>query len=89
MDIPLRLWDLKNNRAPGKSVVAQKINPRQMVQNRYFSGYEQLWSEHNFTCFDAIDTECADDHAAIAEFLKTIYGKQVADSYDFRNSRGK
>lgn len=26
MDIPLRLWDVKNNRASGKSVEAQKIN---------------------------------------------------------------
>lgn len=26
MDVPLRLWDVKNNRAPGKSAEAQKIN---------------------------------------------------------------
>lgn len=26
MDIPLRLWDVKNNRASGKSAEAQKIN---------------------------------------------------------------
>ena len=26
MDIPLHLWDVKNNRATGKSVEAQKIN---------------------------------------------------------------
>lgn len=26
MDIPLRLWDVKNNRASGKSVEAQRIN---------------------------------------------------------------
>jgi hypothetical protein len=26
MDVPLRLWDVKNNRASGKSVEAQKIN---------------------------------------------------------------
>lgn len=26
MDIPLHLWDVKNNRAAGKSAQAQKIN---------------------------------------------------------------
>ena len=26
MDVPLRLWDVKNNRASGKSVEAQRIN---------------------------------------------------------------
>ena len=26
MDVPLRLWDVKNNRASGKSIEAQKIN---------------------------------------------------------------
>lgn len=26
MDVPLRLWDVKNNHAPGKSVEAQRIN---------------------------------------------------------------
>ena len=26
MDVPLRLWDVKNSRAPGKSVKAQRIN---------------------------------------------------------------
>lgn len=26
MDVPLRLWDMKNNRASGKNREAQKIN---------------------------------------------------------------
>ena len=26
MDVPLRLWDVKNNRASGKSIEAQRIN---------------------------------------------------------------
>lgn len=51
------------------------------------SGYEQLWSKRSFTYFDAVVTERIDDHATIAEFLKTIDGKLFAESYDFRNPR--
>lgn len=51
------------------------------------SGYEQLWSRRSFTYFDAVVTERIDDHATIAEFLKTIDGKLFADSYDFRHPR--
>lgn len=51
------------------------------------SGYEKLWSRRSFTYFDAVVTERIDDHATIAEFLKTIDGKLFADSYDFRNPR--
>lgn len=51
------------------------------------SGYEQLWSKRSFTYFDAVVKERIDDHATIAEFLKTIDGKLFADSYDFRNPR--
>ena len=51
------------------------------------SGYEQLWSKHSFTYFDAVVEKRVDDHATIAEFLKTIDGKLHADSYDFRNPR--
>lgn len=51
------------------------------------SGYEQLWSKHSFTYFDAVVAERVDDHATIAEFLKTIDGKLFADSYDFCNPR--
>lgn len=51
------------------------------------SGYEQLWSKRSFTYFDAVVEKRVDDHATIAEFLKTIDGKLFADSYDFRNSR--
>lgn len=51
------------------------------------SGYESLWSRRSFTYFDAVVTERIDDHATIAEFLKTIDGKLFADSYDFRNPR--
>jgi len=51
------------------------------------SGYERLWSKRSFTYFDAVVTERIDNHAAIAEFLKTIDGKLFADSYDFRHPR--
>lgn len=51
------------------------------------SGYEQLWSRRSFSYFDAVVTERIDDHATIADFLKTIDGKLFADSYDFRNPR--
>lgn len=51
------------------------------------SGYEQLWSKHSFTYFDAVVEKRVDDHATIAQFLKTIDGKLHADSYDFRNPR--
>jgi ketosteroid isomerase-like protein len=51
------------------------------------SGYEQLWSKHSFTYFDAVVTERVDDHATIAKFLETIKGKLFADSYDFRSPR--
>lgn len=51
------------------------------------SGYESLWSKHSFSYFDAVVTERIDNHAAIAEFLKTIEGKLFADNYDFRNAR--
>ena len=51
------------------------------------SGYEQLWSKHSFTYFDAVVEKRVDDHATIAEFLKTIDGKLHADSYDFRAPR--
>lgn len=51
------------------------------------SGYEKLWSHRSFTYFDAVVTERIDDHATIAEALKTIDGKLFADSYDFRDPR--
>lgn len=51
------------------------------------SGYEQLWSKRSFTYFDAVVEKRIDDHATIADFLKTIDGKLFADSYDFRNPR--
>lgn len=51
------------------------------------SGYEQLWSERSFTYFDAVVEKRVDDHATIADFLKTIEGKLFADSYDFRHPR--
>lgn len=59
--------------------------------NKWFkgdtSGYEQLWSKHSFSYFDAVVTKRVDNHATIAEFLKTIEGKLFADSYDFSNPR--
>lgn len=51
------------------------------------SGYENLWSKHSFSYFDAVITERIDDHVTIAGFLKTIEGKLFADNYDFRNCR--
>ncbi|MCM1300700.1 MAG: nuclear transport factor 2 family protein [Alistipes senegalensis] len=51
------------------------------------SGYEQLWSKRSFTYFDSVGAERVDDHATIAQFLKTIEGKLFADDYEFRNPR--
>lgn len=51
------------------------------------SGYENLWSKQSFSYFDAVVTERVDNHATIAEFLKTIEGKLFAESYDSRNPR--
>lgn len=51
------------------------------------SGYEQLWSKRSFTYFDTVVEKRVDDHATIADFLRTIDGKLFADSYDFRNPR--
>lgn len=51
------------------------------------SGYEQLWSKRSFTYFDSVSDKRIDDHATIAEFLKTIDGKLYAKSYDFRVPR--
>lgn len=51
------------------------------------SGYEQLWSKHNFTYFDGVVTERIDDHATITKFLESIDGKLFADNYDFCNPR--
>lgn len=51
------------------------------------SGYERLWSKHSFTYFDSVGAERVDDHATIAQFLKTIDGKLFADDYEFRNPR--
>ncbi|WP_300728106.1 DUF4440 domain-containing protein [uncultured Rikenella sp.] len=51
------------------------------------SGYRRLWSERSFSYFDGVVAERVDDHAAIAEFLKTIDGKLFAERYDFRNPR--
>lgn len=59
--------------------------------DKWFKGdtseYEQLWSKRSFTYFDAVVEKRVDDHATIAEFLKTIDGKLFADSYDFSNPR--
>ncbi len=51
------------------------------------SGYEQLWSKRSFTYFDSVSDKRIDDHATIAEFLKTIDSKLYAKSYDFRVPR--
>lgn len=59
--------------------------------NKWFkgdtSGYENLWSKNSFSYFDAVVAERVDNHATIAEFLKTIEGKLFADIYDFCNAR--
>lgn len=59
--------------------------------NKWFkgdtSGYENLWSKHSFSYFDGVVTKRVDNHATIAEFLKTVEGKLFAGSYDFRNAR--
>lgn len=51
------------------------------------SGYARLWSERSFSYFDGVVRERIDDHATIAEYLKTIDGKLFADSYEFRAPR--
>lgn len=43
--------------------------------------------ETEFYLFDAVVKKRVDDHAKIADFLKTIDGKLFADSYDFRTPR--
>lgn len=78
--------------SPEQEALAQHIiGLEQAALDKWFkgdtSGYEQFWSKRSFTYFDAVVTERIDDHAAIAEFLKTIDGKLFADSYDFRNPR--
>ena len=47
------------------------------------TGYEQLWSKRSFSYFDGVVEKRVDDHATIAQFLKTIHGKLFADHYDF------
>lgn len=78
--------------SPEQEVLAQHIiGLEKAALDKWFkgdtSGYEQLWSKRSFTYFDAVVMERIDNHATIAEFLKTIDGKLFADSYDFRNPR--
>lgn len=77
--------------AEERQLTAHIIGLEKAALDKWFngdtSGYEQLWSKRSFTYFDAVVTERVDDHATIAEFLKTIEGKLFADSYDFRSPR--
>jgi len=77
---------------PEQRVLADHIiNLEKAALDKWFkgdtSGYEQLWSRHNFTYFDGVVSERIDDHATISTFLKSINGKLFADSYDFRSPR--
>lgn len=51
------------------------------------SGYDRLWSHHNFSYFDAVVTKRIDSHEEIENVLATIEGKLFADSYYFCNPR--
>ncbi len=82
-------WQYKDEKE--KALAEYIIGLEKSALDKWFngdtSGYEQLWSKHSFTYFDGAVTERIDNHATIAEFLKTIDGKLFADSYDFRNPR--
>ncbi len=82
-------WQYKNEEE--KTLAEHIIGLERAALGKWFngdtSGYERLWSERSFTYFDGVVTERIDDHATIAEFLKTIDGKLFTDSYDFRNPR--
>lgn len=51
------------------------------------SGYNHLWSRHNFSYFDSVITERIDSYEDIKKVLATIDGKLFADSYDFCTPR--
>jgi len=74
-----------------RKLAEQIIGLERAALDKWFSGdtsgYERLWSERSFTYFDGVVSERVEDHATIAEFLKTIEGKLFADSYDFRSPR--
>ncbi len=82
-------WQYKDEKE--KALAEYIIGLEKSALDKWFngdtSGYEALWSKHSFTYFDGAVTERIDDHATIAEFLKTIDGKLFADSYDFRHPR--
>lgn len=82
-------WQYKNEEE--KTLAEHIIGLERAALDKWFNGdtssYERLWSERSFTYFDGVVTERIDNHATIAEFLKTIDGKLFADSYDFRNPR--
>lgn len=82
-------WQYKNEEE--KTLAEHIIGLERAALDKWFngdtSGYERLWSGRSFTYFDGAVTKRIDDHATIAEFLKTIDGKLFAESYDFRNPR--
>jgi len=80
-------YDSKEQEALAEHIIGLEKSALDKWFNGDTSGYEKLWSRRSFTYFDAVVTERVDDHATIAEFLKTIDGKLFADSYDFRNPR--
>lgn len=83
------VWQYNNEEE--RQLAEYIIGLEKAALNKWFkgntSGYENLWSKHSFSYFDAVVTERVDSHATITEFLKTIEGKLFADSYDFRNAR--
>lgn len=80
-------YDSREQEALAEHIIGLEKSALDKWFNGDTSGYEKLWSRRSFTYFDAVVTERVDDHATIAEFLKTIDGKLFADSYDFRNPR--
>lgn len=83
------VWQYNNEEE--RQLAEYIIGLEKTALNKWFkgdtSGYENLWSKHSFSYFDAVATERVDNQATIAKFLKTIDGKLLADNYDFCNAR--
>lgn len=81
------LYDSKEQEALAQHIIGLEKAALDKWFNGDTSGYDRLWSRHNFSYFDAVVTERIDIHKEIEKVLATIEGKLFADSYDFRNPR--
>ena len=70
MDVPPRLWDVKNSRAPGKSVEAQRIN---LVVDKIRVEVNRRYQELMQT--DGTKQVLAIDRKPIAEWFKEQFEK--------------